>query len=235
MRIWRIPSITIAFAGFAAVCVAAVGPETLGRVQEFIIKGDVAEIRSMVEADPTLVNFYNMFGWTPLHHAVFNGRENAVEICSVLLKAGADPNAKDSEGNTPFHFSVYRLGREKLPDETYKGIISLLLINNADVGARNNMGATPLHLAVMRGADPFAVELLIASNADVNAKTTRGGEWTPLHGAAAAGRTDIVEVLLKNKADVNLRDGRGLTPLKVAEQQGRAKIVDMLRQHGATE
>lgn len=38
------------------------------------------------------VNIRHKFGWTPLMVAAVNGRR---EICKLLIKAGADPNAGD--------------------------------------------------------------------------------------------------------------------------------------------
>jgi hypothetical protein len=49
------------------------------------------------------------FGQTPLHYAVRNGNKIAL---SMLLKAGANPNAADAEyGNTPLHYAA-TLGNE---------------------------------------------------------------------------------------------------------------------------
>ena len=49
------------------------------------------------------------FGQTPLHYAVRNGNKIAL---SMLLKAGANPNAAEAEyGNTPLHYAA-TLGNE---------------------------------------------------------------------------------------------------------------------------
>ena len=39
---------------------------------------------------------------TPLHEAVFRGKEDVAR----LLEAGADPNAKDGSGDPPLHEAV---------------------------------------------------------------------------------------------------------------------------------
>ena len=49
-----------------------------------------------------------------------------------------------------------------------------------------------------------------------------------LHWASSKGHKDIVELLLKYKADVNIEDQHGNTPLIKACRGGHSKIVEIL-------
>jgi len=65
-----------------------------------------------------------------------------------------------------------------------------------------------------------------------------GEGQTPLHRAAAAGHEDIVELLLANRAEVNValndkRDSIGRTPLHLAIHAGHADVAAVLLAHGA--
>jgi basic membrane lipoprotein Med (substrate-binding protein (PBP1-ABC) superfamily) len=62
---------------------------------------------------------------------------------------------------------------------------------------------------------------------------TTDDEVTPLLTAAAAGSSEIVELLIKKGADVNASAGGGVTPLHVAADHGDERMVDCLLAAGA--
>ena len=82
------------------------------------------------------MNAKDEFGYTPLHHAAWNGR---TEIAELLIAAGADVNAKDGWEWTPLHIAA---------SKSHKEIIELLIAKGADVNALNDKGDTPLDLAM---------------------------------------------------------------------------------------
>ena len=86
-----------------------------------------------------------------------------------MSDAGADVNASNSRGWTPFHRAII-IG-------DYFEIAKYLVENGANVNAPKNNGWTPLHLAILDG-DFEIVKYLVENGADVNAKTNKGE--TPL-------------------------------------------------------
>jgi cytohesin len=121
------------------------------------------ELLLAYKADPNVGG--TQYRWNPLQEAAQTGSKG---IAEVLLKAGADVNAKAKDGWTPLHIAVSREQRE---------VGELLLANHADPNAKNNEGQTPLHLAVQSGQRELA-ELLLANKADPNERDNQGR--TPL-------------------------------------------------------
>ena len=80
-----------------------------------MIRRDLNAVRLLVEhgADP---NFRDKFQRTSLHHAfnVADPTANAsFELESFLLHKGADLNAIDVRGRTPFHYAFVKLHQHK--------------------------------------------------------------------------------------------------------------------------
>lgn len=96
-------------------------------------------------------------------------------------------------------------------------------------------GFTALHYAAYFDG-PEAARALIDRGADVEAVSTNeqfAPQARPLHSAVAAGRGEVVEVLLHAGADPNARQHGGFTPLMAAERTGNLELAEVLIRHGA--
>ena len=87
-----------------------------------------------------------------------------------------------------------------------------------------------IYLAIFDGNVDCIKRLL---DCGVNPDRFKKGRETPLHFAASMGRPDVVELLIKYKADVNARDGYGMTPLHIAAYYGYAQVAKLLLDNGA--
>lgn len=116
------------------------------------------------------------------------------------------------------------------------------LDQGGDPNARDAHGITPLMYAA-RGDrpdianpaptdHPEVAELLIRSGAEINARTDAG--FVALFWAARYGHAGVAKVLIAHGADVNAQDKDGMTALKWASTNQQTKVIELLRQAGAT-
>lgn len=118
---------------------------------------------------------------TSLHLASARDRDDLVEL---LLKYGADPNAKSDGGWTPLH-NACEVGSET--------IVGILIGVGSDVNAKLLNGMTPLHLASQGGHIEVVKLLLERKEIKRTARDTFGS--TPFLRAAQNKRKDIVTLL----------------------------------------
>ncbi|KAI3819707.1 hypothetical protein L1987_13555 [Smallanthus sonchifolius] len=123
-------------------------------------------------------------------------------------------------------------------------IVSLLLENRSvNPDSLNRHKQTPLMLAAMHGKIT-CVEKLIEAGANVLMFDSLNGR-TCLHYAAYYGHSNCVQTILSSARTshvsvswgfsrfVNIRDGKGATPLHLAARQRRPQCVHMLLENGA--
>ena len=103
------------------------------------------------------------------------------------------------------------------------------IADGANINAKSS-GLASLHLATIQGQHRIS-ELLIASGADVNAKSDESG--TPLHYAANHGNKEIAELLIAAGVDVNAKYQDGRTPLHLATSNNHKDIAKLLIAKGS--
>jgi ankyrin repeat protein len=139
----------------------------------------------------------------------------------ALLKTNVDVNARQADGMTALHWSVYRDDLETA---------QLLVKRGANVKAENNYGVTPISLACVNGNTQL-VELLLTAGADPNT-TLRGGE-TLLMTAARTGKVGPLAALLAHGVAIDAKERRGQTALMWAAAEGHTGVVVRLLKAGA--
>jgi ankyrin repeat protein len=156
---------------------------------------------------------------TPLHLAAQQAQQeaNAVLCCRLLVKGGADVDARDELGNSPLLLAA-AAGNAAL----CKALVSL----DASLALANDAGGTALHVAARHGHDGV-VQLLLRECADlavaIAAKDKLG--QSPLHSAAIGGSSICAELLLASGASASLSDARGLTPLHECTSRQVASVL----------
>ena len=150
-------------------------------------------------------------------------RSGDLETIKLLLKNGADVNAKDTGGGTALSWAA---GAGQTDS------VRLLLDRGANINVIDSAGNTALMLAAVADHKDV-VQLLLDKGADVNPKDKGGG--TALMGASVGAGADVVKLLLDKGADINAKSGLGRTALDLAREYGNAAIVQQLQQAGATD
>uniref|UniRef100_A0A7N8XED9 Poly [ADP-ribose] polymerase n=1 Tax=Mastacembelus armatus TaxID=205130 RepID=A0A7N8XED9_9TELE len=194
---------------------------------------------------------------TVLHCASASPYPKRKQVCELLLRKGANVNAKTKDLLTPLHLAS---------EKGHNDVIKVLVKHEAKVNAMDHLGQTPLHRAahsgrlqtcrlllttvhipgVLIGNSEVDRQLLEASRTgdletvkklctvqNVNCRDVEGRQSTPLHFAAGYNRLSVVQFLLHHGADVHAKDKGGLVPLHNACSYGHYEVAELLVLHGA--
>jgi uncharacterized protein len=160
-------------------------------------------------------------GATALHWAV---QWDDLDTATLLLRAGADPNASNDYGVTPLGLAC--------ANGDNPAMVELLLKSGATVEAATSRTSETALMMAARTGSVAAIKLLVAAGAEVNAREVVLGQ-TALMWAATEGNTDVVQFLLEFGADVHAKSNAGYTPLLFAARTGDVQLSQLLLDKGA--
>ncbi|MFC1842291.1 ankyrin repeat domain-containing protein [Candidatus Dependentiae bacterium] len=190
-----------------------------------IKKGNLKEVKRLIEEEKVDVNKVDFFDKNPLYWAC---RKGNFEMVKYLLKNGANKSInKASYGKTPLYWACYNDNLE---------IVRLLLKNGAKESINKaSYGETPLYWACYHN-NLEMMKLLLLNGANKESINKASYGKTPLYWACYNDNLEIVRLLLKNSANKSINkatDKYGRTPLYWACWHNNLEIVKLLLKNDA--
>ena len=155
---------------------------------------------------------------TALHYAVAEQHVEAVEL--LLNDFRAEPNMADKDGRTPLHNVVSK----QADVATSLTLAKMLLIRGADPTAKTKENETILHQAAREGHFDLIKHLLKEYSGEIEVDATNDKDETPLFFAAGNSHSNIVLFLIDHKANPNIPNMKGRTPLHMALRWAKAEV-----------
>ncbi len=207
-------ALLVSLLGTADIQVSAEGkkrkPETRGRPERRSFDA-VSDLTCCLQACDSLK-------MTALHFACRHGHGEAARL---LLKHGADPNARDDKGVCPLHFAAYH---------GHLDCAVALCEAKADLTIREGdrpHGATPLYRAAGHGSVDV-IKVLLKHGAAVATDASY-----PVHAAASEGHVEALRLLLSCGGQLQGLDNEGWSLLDCAGYEGHAEAMWALLEMGA--
>ncbi len=220
---------------------------------------DEAVLHNRAEIASTLLR-----GGADVHRVhPFDGRDALHEACvkgfatliPLLVRAGADPAARDWSGQTPVDLALdyknnaavsallhlkpprqelrasFAEAMERAVQRGRSEIVRILIDCGWDINQPTAAGSTYLNDAALGGHIKVA-RILLDRGARPDARNQNGG--TPLHDAAISGNTELIGLLLDRGSAIDAREfDSGATPLMLAASLGKTEAVSLLLRRGA--
>ncbi|KAG8435535.1 hypothetical protein GDO86_013462 [Hymenochirus boettgeri] len=176
-------------------------------------RNELEEVELFLAEDPNKLNVKDSFGGdTPLICAC---RKGHIKVASYLLSREANVNLTNSKERTCLHYAV----RRKFSFLDYLLIIILMPV--LLVGYIIMMSRTRQNERLIR--------LLVQSGVNVDAVDYQGN--TALHYACRMKSNSIVLILLEARADPEIKNKDGESPIDIAHRLKFGKILDMLKKY----
>lgn len=198
----------------------------------------------------------NVSKWTPLQWAIYNHK--SMELVKLLVNNGASLQALDHDGDTPLgvavmyknHEAVKTLLQEKDCDPTIASrrgrsplhhaatghenmeIFQLLVERGADVNQTSKSGiGSPLQQACQnKNKGLEMIDFLLEKGANLHAQS--GTLGFVISAAALYGTSEIISLLLKRGATVNVEDAMGRKPIHISCAGGAVNFQEIYNAGG---
>ncbi|CAM1295460.1 Uncharacterised protein g1290 [Pycnogonum litorale] len=176
---------------------------------------DVATMKLLMDGAAE-VDCLNITKETPLHRAAVY---DCVDAIDYLISKGGDKEKKDKDGMTPLLSAAYCGSPEA---------VKALIKHKSNLTAVDKNDRTAVYLATDENSTE-CVEALLGKRS-VKKHLDRGDKHlnTALHVAAYYGYMESLTILLKEGAGIDCRNEERKTPLHIAAEFGRTKIVKEL-------
>jgi len=201
-----------------------------GALHEAVVSDNIDLVKQLIDQGADVNKPFGSLNLTPLHCTVIHPSGSPInkavegksaEIALLLIKQGANVNAKSKNGSTPLHLASYY---------GFKNLAEVLIQKGADVKMKtDDLGMTPLHSAVQRGHFEIA-KLLLDNGAEINAKDKDGN--TALHRAALMQQyfnRELSLLLIQSGIDINSKNNQGQTALDVARLVKNEAMIELLK------
>ncbi|GBN14582.1 Serine/threonine-protein phosphatase 6 regulatory ankyrin repeat subunit B [Araneus ventricosus] len=168
-----------------------------------VLHDRVSLIEDLINIDTESdVDILDRNGNTALHIAVLMGNANAVR---ALLIEGANADLPNKEGSAPLHLAVIK-GNAKVID------VLLKYVRKPNILDKNKF--RPLHLAVLYNQIGAIRKIGKLKGAKIS-YLNRDGDGA-LHLATKLRNLEAIEALLDSKANVNVKNSKGFSPMHLA-------------------
>lgn len=203
------------------------------------------ELYSLLIAYKADASKKDTYGDTVLHTATLT--KVPVSILEKLILAGADINARNKDGVTPFsiaiesgnkeHIAFYAKKGADINSKDTKGKTPLLhalekddetlslILTSENINSHDSNGNSPLCVAIKNDAPLSKIQYILSLTDDVNSRNSEGD--TALFMAVQKNKKQLGELLLAKNADIFATNNKNQSPLSLALSNG-ADVMDWL-------
>ena len=204
----------IAVTQVSSLCIFCCVPH---KIHGFVSGADLEIVKMLVQYGAS-VDVQSDHGDSPLMSCSWQTNK---DIINILIENTSNINLQDNDGYTALHHAA-------MDGNCYA--LQSLVQAGADVNLQNHHGETPLLKACMR--NKFEAANILLDHEDCTVNLTDERRNAPIHYAAYYGSFKTITKLMRSKANLDIRNIYGVTPLMDAVLGKQAKCVFLLMHAG---